>query len=94
MAQPKPVVPAISSGRVRLWQVACLLLVLCCAGLFWWARSLRAQLEPWKADPALEAFWSQFFDSGLETDVVLGDTSFAVAEDTLQRPIPLNASLN
>ena len=58
LSAPKPVAPAMSTGRVRLWQAACVLLVLCCAGLFWWARSLRAQLDPWKADPALEAFWS------------------------------------
>ena len=94
LSAPKPIAPGLSSGGLRLWQTACVLLVLCCAGLFWWARSLRAQLEPWRADPALEAFWSQFFDSGLETDVVLGDTSFAVAEDILQRPIPLTDYLN
>jgi hypothetical protein len=91
---PAAVQPPISTATLRWWQTACVLLALGCAGLFWWAHTLGSQLEPWKADPALRAFWSQFFDSGVETDVVLADTSFGVAEDIMQRTSPLPDYLN
>jgi len=85
---------AISIASLRWWQAACALLAVCCAGLFWWVHTLGNQLEPWKADPALRTFWSQFFDSGIETDVVPADTSFGVAEDIMQRSAPLADYLN
>jgi hypothetical protein len=95
--QPNPPSAApvrVTSGTLRWWQAACALLLVCCAGFFWWAHSLSGQLEPWKHDPSLRTFWSQFFDSPTDTDVVLADTSFAVAEDILQRTIPLTDYLN
>jgi hypothetical protein len=87
-----PVQPQVST--LRWWQAGCALLVLVCAGLFWWAHNLTGQLEPWKSDPALRTFWSEFFNSGTDTDVVLADTSFSVAQDILQRSIPLADYLN
>ena len=94
-ADSGPVVqPKVSAAGLRVWQLACALLVLTCAGLYWWAHILSAQLEPWKADRSLRTFWSQFFDSGVETDVVLADTSFGVAEDIMQRTVPLPDYLN
>lgn len=93
-SEPAVVQPHVPTAALRFWQLACALLVLCCAGLYWWAHTLSAQLEPWKTDPALRTFWGQFFDSGVETDVVLADTSFGVAEDIMQRTVPLPDYLN
>lgn len=94
-AAAEPLLQASASvASLRWWQAACALLAVCCAGLFWWAHTLGRQLEPWKADPALRTFWSQFFDSGIETDVVPADTSFGVAEDMMQRSATLADYLN
>jgi len=92
--EPAPVAVSTAARFAWVWKAACLVLLLCCGGLFWWAQTLRDQLEPWRADPAMEMFWSQFFESGTPTDVVLADTSLAVAEDIMQRSISLTDYLN
>ncbi len=94
MPEAPPVAEPARTSSAKWWQAGCAVLVLCSAGLFWWGHSLSNQLEPWKADPALRIFWSRFFESGIETDVVPGDTSFSVAEDIVQRSLPLTDYLN
>jgi hypothetical protein len=63
--------------------------LLGCAVLGWQNYRLHAQNDPWKTEPVRAALWSQFFASGDEVDVVTADTSFALAEDILGRPITL-----
>lgn len=80
-------------GRWLVW--ACFVVLLAICGFLGWQNlELRKALYPWKSKPALQAFWGQFFDSGQETDVVLADTSFAVAEDIGSRSISLRDYLN
>ncbi len=62
--------------------------------LYWQNRALRSQLRPWQADALSASFWSQFFASGDPVDIVTGDTSYALAEDMLQRPISLDDYLD
>jgi hypothetical protein len=72
-----------------------LLLALASAGfLYWQNHALRNQLRPWQADSASEAFWSEFFGSGDPVDIVTADTSYALAEDMLRRPISLDDYLD
>jgi len=89
-----------SSGRDQgtwlLWLLgAALALALVAAAIFWWqARTLRNELQPWQADKARAAFWGQFFASGEQMDIVTADTSYALAQDLLQRPISLDDYLD
>jgi hypothetical protein len=83
-----------NGGRVRLWQGLCLLLLAGCAALAWQVHSLAANVQPWPRDPAMRAFWDQFLDAGNDTDILLADTSFALAEDIMHRKIALPDYLN
>lgn len=55
---------------------------------------LRSQLQPWQSDPARQAFWSEFFASGDEVDIVTADTSLSLAVDLLKQPISLDDYLD
>jgi hypothetical protein len=81
---------------VGVWLLgAALVLALVAAGVFYWqARALRNELQPWQADANRAAFWGQFFGSGAQMDVVTADTSYALAEDLLKRPISLDDYLD
>lgn len=85
-----------SSTSNRKWFVwaGFVALIVACVFLGWQNLELRKTLHPWKSESALKTFWGQFFDSGQETDIVLADTSFAVAEDIGSRSISLSDYLN
>lgn len=53
--------------------------------------TLRTSLQP---EPNLKLFWAPLISAGEVTDIVLGDTSFALAEDISRRAIPLNDYVN
>jgi len=74
----------------------CCLLVITCVAVFYYrqADNLRSQLQPWQTDSARRLFWSRFFGTGQQVDIVTADTSYALAEDILQRPISLNDYLD
>jgi len=81
----------------RLLRAAILIAViaLCVATYFWRQnRTLRAQAYPWQTEPAMRDFWGAFFQSDAEVDIVTADTSLALAEDILQRPVPLDDYLD
>ncbi|SFS12429.1 hypothetical protein SAMN05421771_2125 [Granulicella pectinivorans] len=46
-------------------------------------------LHKWQSGPALRAFWGNFFGTGLAPEIVLGDTSFLLAQDVLRKPLSL-----
>jgi hypothetical protein len=77
-----------------VWSVVLLLALGIIGFLYWQNHAMRNQLRPWQSDPAGAAFWSQFFASGDRVDIVTGDTSYALAEDMLQRPISLDDYLD
>lgn len=75
--------------------VALALAALGVAAFLWRQNAeLRAQVHPWQSDPAMRAFWGTFFESDGEVDIVTADTSLALAEDILQRPVSLDDYLD
>jgi hypothetical protein len=62
--------------------------------LVWQNHRLAVQLQPWKADSLKGSFWSDFFSSGDQVDIVTADTSFALTEDILGRSISLDDYLD
>ena len=100
-AEPAATVDAAPVAAVRgrhiytgLFAAAAIILLLACGVLFWQNQQLRRETSPWRNTPALRSFWSEFFDGGHEVDVVLADTSFALAEDMEGRTIPLASYLD
>jgi len=88
---------AAKAGRPqtqRWWQAAAALLLAAVLALAWQNRELTLEAHPWQRSPAVRALWGNFFDSGQETDLLLADTSFALAEDIMQRSISLTDYLN
>jgi hypothetical protein len=79
--------------QVRLWQGLCLLLVAGCGALAWQVHLLAAKTQPLPGDPAVQAFWGAF-PGGADTDILLADTSLALAEDMMHRQIALPDYLN
>lgn len=82
--------------RVLLGLVSLLAIVLgvACASLWRQNQSLERRIDVWKNQPALAAFWSGFFGSPRETDVVVADTSFLLIEDMKQQSYGLSDYLN
>jgi hypothetical protein len=83
-----------SSSRVRIWQGFCLLLLITCGVLAWQVHSLAVKVQSRLGDPAVEAFWGEFLDADAETDILLADTSLALAEDMMHRQVALPDYLN
>ena len=81
-----PLLKGFAIFSILLWAVLAVLL--------WQVLHLKRQLEPWRADPTLDAFWSPFFNSGAETNIVGGDTSLAIEQLVLKREIPLEEYLS
>jgi hypothetical protein len=73
---------------------ALVLLLGGCAVLAWQNYSLRAQIRPWNAEPVRAAFWSEFYGSSDDVDIVTADTSFALEQDLLGRSISLSDYLD
>jgi hypothetical protein len=65
------------------------LLIGSCAYLVHQNSDLRGRLQPWKSEDGLKSFWSGFLGSGTEIDLVLADTSLALAKDIAGKPISL-----
>jgi hypothetical protein len=103
---PTPIIPEISHPEVRSgllsrlgvvrWAtgLALVLSIGGCIVLAWQNYSLRAQMRPWDAEPVRASFWSEFYASGDDVDIVTADTSFALEEDLLGRSISLSDYLD
>ncbi len=81
-----------SSGGLRTGLLAggWLVTLAVVALLAWQNHRFRALIEPWKAEPVRAELWSEFFASGEDVDIVTADTSYALAQDVLGRPISLD----
>jgi hypothetical protein len=70
-----------------------LLVILCLTA--WLITDMRrthltqATAHRWQSAPALRAFWGNFFGKGLAPEIVLADTSFALAQDVLHKQLSL-----
>lgn len=71
-------------------------LAACCASavLYWRSMVLENELHPWRSDTVQRAFWSEFFASEDEVDLVTADSSLALTSDFLRRRVSLNDYLN
>ncbi|WP_146072030.1 hypothetical protein [Bryocella elongata] len=49
----------------------------------------QASLHKWQSQPALRAFWGNFFGRGLAPEIVIADNSFLFAQDILHRKLSL-----
>lgn len=85
----------IASSR-GFWVIAGCAVLLCCGMVFllWQNAVLRSEVNPWRADPTLRAFWSEFFGSNEEVDIVTADTSLALTEDILKQSVSLDDYLD
>jgi hypothetical protein len=79
---------------LKWWRISAALLLLVCGYLAWQLRAVTMNVEPWRHQPALRTFWGNFFESGTQTNILLADTSFAIAEDMMQRPVSLSDYLD
>jgi hypothetical protein len=88
---------ARKSGYLRaFWVAAGCAGLLCCGVVFllWQNAVLRSEVNPWQADPMRRAFWSEFFGSNEEVDIVTADTSLALTEDILKQSVSLDDYLD
>ena len=71
-------------------------LAACCASavLCWRTTVLENELHPWRSDTVQRAFWSEFFASEDEVDLVTADSSLALTSDFLRRRVSLNDYLD
>jgi hypothetical protein len=84
----------LGSKHLNVWRTAAVLLLLGCGYLGWQLRLVTWNVEPWRHEAALRSFWGNFLSSGAPTDIILADTSFAIAQDMMQRPISLTDYLD
>ena len=84
---------AFSQQAVLILLTGALVLIAACAFLLWQNATLRQRLEPWKSEPAIADFWSGFLAPDRDLDIVVADTSFALAEDMSQRQYSLDSYL-
>lgn len=108
--QPQPPAPELpapqiqTAGAASVWpwrlllfgfvSVAALVLAVACFVLLKQNQSLTRRIHVWQGQPALTAFWSHFFSSPQQTDVVLADTSFMLVEDITKQSYSLNDYLS
>lgn len=83
-------------SRMPLILVSALSLALAVAcGVLWRQNQMLVRhVHAWESQPALSAFWSHFLDAPQQTDVVLADTSFMLAEELMKQTYLLSDYLN
>jgi hypothetical protein len=93
---PQTLTQASPLRGVLVTAVSVCALVLAVACFFLWRQnqSLKGRLHPWQAHPAIASFWSNFFNSPQQSDIVLADTSFMLIEDLTKRSYSLNDYLS
>ncbi len=81
--------------------LAMLALAVCCVVLWVQNRAMERSLNamqgsiyPWKSAPSLAAFWSEFQDANRDTDIVMSDAFFKLAQDMTKKSFTLNDYLS
>lgn len=69
-------------------------LTIACISLWMRERAVQAALYPWRQDPTVATFWSNFLDSNQDTDVILPDAALAQIEDFTQSSVSLHDYVN
>jgi hypothetical protein len=89
-----PAIVHSAFSTAKWWRLAAGVLLLVCGYLTWQLCAVTMNAEPWKREPALRSFWGNFLASGTQTNIILADTSLAIAEDMMQRPVSLSDYLD
>jgi hypothetical protein len=94
---PEPAPTAVEGTRrlTRLiWPAICLGL-LCVVGLLYQQnRTMQKVIEPWSDKPAVAAFWKQYLNTGLQTDLVMPDDSLSMYQDMTASSVNLYDYVN
>lgn len=95
----EPIQPTVRSRSFEHYFVAgavvTVLLSIAAVFVLWRQNTeLRSKVYPWQSNPVMRSFWSNFFESDGEVDIVTADTSLALAEDILKRQISLDDYLD
>ncbi len=98
-SRPQPISMSRRWALAQLIAVGLALLALasCCVSLWMQNRAMQRTLDatqrsiyPWKSLPALAAFWSAFLDANRDTDIVMSDAFFKLAQDMTKKSFTLN----
>jgi len=97
--QPPDTAPGIPPPSARRgWMLAAWIgaglvvigLATACIALWVQNRDLERSFYPWKYEPAVAAFWSGYLGAHRNTDIVMSDSFFKLAQDITKRPFTLN----
>lgn len=67
-----------------------LLLAGACIALWIQNRSIYQSFYAWKSRPAVSSFWSEMLATDSNTDVIVGDSSFALLQDIAKKSFPFS----
>ena len=88
-----PLPPPRRTDLLLLLTLAALFIIaltVACAVLAFQNYTMRKSLDAWRSTPSVKSLWSGILSARPNTDVILADTSFALIEDIIKKPIPLN----
>jgi hypothetical protein len=94
VTMPEAPPPLVVRRTHWMWKALAAVLVAVSAVLLTLNLQMRRLLQPWQQQPAVRALWGELFVKGAETDLVLADTSFALAQDIESRQISLKSYIN
>jgi len=88
------VLPLVAALAILILAGACLALWIRLNDTQLALTAARQSLTPWKAQPGLAQLWSNFFDAGHDTDIVLSDDSYLLVEQISKQTTPFYSYLN
>jgi hypothetical protein len=65
-----------------------------CVALWIQNRAMQRSFYPWRHSPSISNFWSEFLDTNRNTDIILPDAFFRLAQEIGKKPITFNDYLN
>jgi hypothetical protein len=69
-------------------------LAITCISLWMRERAVQSMLYPWRQEPTVATFWSNFLDSNQDTDVIVPDAALAQIEYFTQSSVSLHDYVN
>jgi len=95
--QPRPIPELVVKEVPRRFPISWLLvavLTIITTALWVQSRAMHNYLFAWKSSPALASFWSNFLESKADTDIIPGDTAFALFQGITKKQIYLSDYVN
>jgi len=98
-SEPDPAaLVGIQTASRRSWMrpgpiLAALIILLlggCCLTLWLQNRAMQRSFYAWKYSPAVASFWNEFLSGKRDTDVVMSDAFFKLAQDMTKKPFTLD----